>query len=124
MTTDAPWQKQFDSLPEDGQVPVLRSLALRKIMKSRRFTSVIQFFLTPEAFLPFLFGSACLGVVVNAVYGLLTNRFGSESPSLAGIAVGAIVIFLLCVWLFKTVLARFEPRPVGAHTRPPEKHQG
>ncbi len=48
-------------------------------MKSRHFTSVIQFFLTPEAFLPFLFGSACLG---------------------------------------------FEPRPVGAYTRPPEKHQG
>lgn len=93
-------------------------------MKSRRFANMIQFFFTPEAFVPFLFGSVFLGVLVNAVYGLLTNMLGTTNSAMASIAVGATLIFLLSVWLFASVLARFEPRPIGAHTQPPERHQG
>jgi hypothetical protein len=93
-------------------------------MKTCRFANVIQVFFTPGALVPFLFGSTFLGVLSNAVYGLITNTLGATSSALVAMAVGSILIFLLCVWFFANVLARLEPRPVGAHTRAPEKHRG
>ncbi|MBZ0168245.1 MAG: hypothetical protein K8F29_02225 [Kofleriaceae bacterium] len=88
-----------------------------------RFRSAVRVFLTPETLLPFLLGSVSLGVLSNAIYGLLTNALGTTGWALIGLIVGVLAIFILCVWAFAMVVSRIG-RPLGAHTRAPAKHKG
>lgn len=94
-------------------------------MATRRFVSIGQLFFTPEALVPFLFGSVFLGVLANAVFSLLTFYTGQSSPlPLAAIAIGSVFIFLSAAWLFTKFLERVQPRPIHAHTHQPSKHRG
>ena len=93
-------------------------------MGKDRFSGAIRVFFTPEALVPFLFGSTFLAVLGNAVYGLLTDALGVTRWALIGITVGALLIFLLCLWFVAMVVARIQPRPVSIHTRTPAKHRG
>ncbi len=94
-------------------------------MLTNRLSSVARVFFTytPKALAPFLIGAMFLSVVGNAVYGLLTDLLGTTRWALIGITVGALLIFLLCLWLVTMVMTQMG-RPLRAYTCTPEKHKG
>ena len=57
-------------------------------------------FFNPKAIIPFLIGALILAVLGNAVYQLLTNVFGTQTPSVLGIIGIAVVCFALAVTAF------------------------
>ena len=62
---------------------------------AQSFTRTARRFFSPEALVPFLFGSIALGVLSNAAFTLLTNQFGTESSSVLMIAFGSLLILAL-----------------------------
>lgn len=93
-------------------------------MRRLHFRSIAQIFFTPEALFPFIVGSTALSVMGNGAYDLLKGWIGETPWRLAGIVLGPVPVFLFCAWAFGKVVSRLGRRPVGVHTRPPEKHRG
>lgn len=75
-------------------------------MKEPRFNELFQLFFDPKAPILFVIGSIALGVLGNAVYTLLTGALGVSDAALAGIIVGATLIFALTVLLFRWLVRR------------------
>lgn len=85
-------------------------------------SKIAQIFFNPETLLPFFFGSVFLAVLGNAVTQILFKTFGDSAQAAAGIAVGAVLIFVGSILLFARALERqvkVEPNP-----RSPQKHRG
>jgi len=88
------------------------------------FTRTARRFFSPEAIIPFLFGSIALGVLSNAAFTLLTNQLGTEGPSILGIAVGSVAILLLAVWIVSRTLTSRDGTTAIPGKRPPKQHRG
>ena len=65
----------------------------------------IKLFFSPETIAPFLLGSVVLAVFGNAVYDILKNAFGTETPALIRIRVIALLILILSVVLVGWAIA-------------------
>lgn len=91
---------------------------------AQSFTRTARRFFSPEALVPFLFGSVALGVLSNAAFTLLANQFGTESSSVLLIAVGSLASLALAVFF---VIWRMQSSPestVLPGKRSPAKHRG
>jgi len=80
------------------------------------FARTARRFFSPEALVPFLFGSVALGVLSNAAFTLLTNQFGTDTSSLLAIGIGSLLILALAVWVVTRLV-----RPLSAETSVPGK---
>ena len=91
---------------------------------SNTFARTARRFFSPEALVPFLFGSVALGVLSNAVFTVFTNQFGTETSSLLLIGVGSLLILALAVWVV-TRLVRPTNEPTSLPgKRAPAKRRG
>lgn len=92
------------------------------------FTQAIKIFFNPETIVPFILGSVFLAVFNSAVYDILKNSFGSQTPTLILVAIGSLLMLFLCIvcvsWLVSRRLARFAQLPVDLAGREPKKHRG
>ncbi|MGV0029353.1 hypothetical protein [Phormidesmis priestleyi] len=92
------------------------------------FSQALKIFFSPETILPFFFGSVFLAVLGNAVYDILKNLLGAETPALLRIGLGSLLVFFLSV----TVVARIIAQKLAhlKHDRPeifkrkPKKFRG
>ena len=89
---------------------------------SARFSGAAKAFFSPEAFVPFLVGSAFLGVLTNALYQVIANLVGTDTRAALAVAGGAVVILLASVlawrWAFARSLRRAESEPRLGKRRP------
>lgn len=91
---------------------------------SNEFARTARRFFSPEAIVPFLFGSVALGVLSNAVFTVCTNQFGTDTSSLLLIGVGSLLILALAVWVV-TRLVRPTNEPTSLPgKRAPAKRKG
>ncbi len=85
----------------------------------------IRLFFNPEMLVPFLFGSACLALMGNAAYQLVTNWTGTGSGAVLFIFLGAIAVFVITVLAFAWGLSRVESDVSGIATdKTPIKRRG
>ncbi|MGI8551367.1 MAG: CRISPR-associated protein [Dehalococcoidia bacterium] len=88
------------------------------------FVRVARSFFNSEAILPFLFGAMTLSVLGNAVFGLLTKRFGSSYYSLGAIALGTFLILLAATWVVTLALSRRRGALAAVEPRAPRTRKG
>lgn len=73
-------------------------------------TRSLNIFFSPETIAPFLLGSVCLAVFGNAVYDILKNSFGTETPVLFRLAVISLLILgiavSITVWIISQRIAQ------------------
>ncbi|MFM7426914.1 MAG: CRISPR-associated protein [Elainella sp.] len=63
-------------------------------------TRSLKIFFSPETILPFLLSSVCLAIFGNAIYDILKNSFGTETPALVRLAVITLLILTAAIALF------------------------
>jgi hypothetical protein len=93
-------------------------------VRQRSFISTLQLFFTPEALIPFLFGSVALSVLGNAVYGLLTKWLGQSSTVLIVISISALLILILAAVVLLLFVRKLHPSPPLAGKQHPTKRRG
>ncbi|MBD6620458.1 CRISPR-associated protein [Komarekiella sp. 'clone 1'] len=74
------------------------------------FSDVAKIFFSPETLFPFLIGTIFLSVLSNAVTQILFSWLGTSVKVSIGIALGAVCIFALSVWLFGIGLSRLRQK--------------
>ena len=84
----------------------------------------IKVFFNPETLLPFFIGAIFLSVFGNAVTQILFNTFGNSNLPVVSIGLGAILIFLLSVWLVARSLTKPQPLNIDLGKSHPLKHRG
>jgi hypothetical protein len=72
----------------------------------RTFSQALRIFFSPETIVPFLLGSVCLSVLGNSVYDILKNTFGTTTPELSKVAIGAFFILGAAIILVSLIIAR------------------
>jgi hypothetical protein len=91
-------------------------------------SQALQAFFNAETLLPFLIGSIVLAIFGNALYDILKNTLGSDTPNLIKIAVSALFIFALSVLLawyaIDRRLANLSRRTISIGKRSPQKFRG
>lgn len=92
------------------------------------FIQAVKIFFSPETILPFMLGSVFLAVLGNAVYDILKNSLGTETPALIRIAISSLLIFFASVgfvtWLVSKRLSRLSSVNPVLGNRKPQKHRG
>lgn len=69
-------------------------------------SQALKIFFSPETIAPFLVGSIVLAILGGAVYDILKNTFGSETPDLIQIAVIALLILILSIMFVGWTIAQ------------------
>jgi len=88
------------------------------------FARTARRFFSPEALVPFLFGSIALGVLSNAAFTLCTNLLGLENWPVLGIAVGSLAILALAVWVVTRLVRPLPESTALPGKRSPSKRRG
>lgn len=66
-------------------------------------------FFNPETLIPFLIGSLVLSIFSNSISKILENTIGGTTQAQIKILMGALVIFLFCVWWLSELLRVTSP---------------
>lgn len=88
------------------------------------YSQVARIFFTPETLFPFFIGAIFLSVVGNSVTQILFKLFGDSVNAAFCILLGAILIFLMMLWLFAKGLEKLRSPQVSLDKQPPIKHRG
>lgn len=93
-------------------------------MQKRSFSTGLQLMFTPEALIPFLFGSLALAIMGNAAYQLLTNWFGTSNRAAVAIGGAMLLIVLGAAWLLSRFVNRLRPSPPLLGKKQPPARKG
>lgn len=95
---------------------------------STNLSQALQVFFSPDTIVPFLIGSIFLAVLGNAIYDILKNWLGTDTPHLLKIGMGALFIFALSVlfvwYAIDRRLSRLSREPIHLGKRSPQKFRG
>lgn len=80
-------------------------------------------FFNPETIIPFLIGSLVLSIFSNSVSKILENIIGDTTQAQVKIIMGAIAIFLICVWWLNRSLSKTSP-VISLGKAQPRPHKG
>lgn len=88
------------------------------------YSQVARVFFTPETLFPFIIGAIFLSVVGNSVTQILFKLFGDSVNAAFCILLGAILIFLIMLWLIKKRLEKMRSPQVSLDKQQPIKYRG